>query len=118
MSMKIRCLAVLAALALVLPPLAAAAEAAPSGARAAGAAVEYAELEHEIGAELAIDTTFNTTRRGVLVKYTNPTLTLRLGPEAGSIDLSVPRDTVRRITILKPAPPASTTQGRRGAETN
>ncbi|HEY0178858.1 MAG TPA: hypothetical protein VGC30_04390, partial [Dokdonella sp.] len=112
MSMKIRCLAVLAALALVLPPLAAAAaaEAAPSGARAAGAAVEYAELEHEIGAELAIDTTFNTTRRGVLVKYTNPTLTLRLGPEAGSIDLSVPRDTVRRITILKPAPPASTTQ--------
>ncbi len=115
-----RLVQLLAALALALPCAATLPASKPraDSARPAGETVEYAALEHQVGAELAIDTTFNTTRRGTLVKYTNPTLTLRLAPEAGAIELSVPRDTVRRITILKPAPAAPSTQGSRGAEEN
>lgn len=75
---------------------------------ASGRVVDYAELEHEVGAEIAIETTLNTVRRGTLLKYTNPTLTMRLGPEAGSIELSVPRDMIRRITLVTPAAEAAT----------
>jgi hypothetical protein len=66
--------------------------------------VNYEELEQQVGAEIAVETTLNTVRRGTLIKYTNPTLTLKLGPQTGSIDFSVPRDTVRSITLITPAP--------------
>ncbi len=103
-------------------PLAAAAPAAKAKAAAAepaGRTVEYQELEQQVGAVIAVETNLNTVRRGVLVKYTNPTLTLRLGPEAGSIDLSVPHDSIRRITLITPAPaPGAPPQGSRSAEKN
>lgn len=66
--------------------------------------ISYEELEQQIGAEIAVETTLNTVRRGILIKYTNPTLTLKLGPQMGSIDFSIPRDTVRAITLIKPVP--------------
>jgi hypothetical protein len=69
--------------------------------------VEYKELEHHIGAELAIETTFNTIRHGVLTKYTNPGLKILLGPEAGSIELDVPAETIRSVSIVTPATPAT-----------
>ncbi len=68
-----------------------------------GEAIVYESLEHRIGAQIVIETTLNTVRRGTLVKYTNPTLTLQLGPEAGSIELSVPRETVRSIRVIDSA---------------
>lgn len=77
-------------------------------AKPAEKAIEYKELEHNIGAELAIETTFNTVRRGTLVKYTNPGLTIQLGPEAGSVQLEVPAETIRRVSIVTPAPQAAT----------
>jgi hypothetical protein len=41
-----------------------------------------------------------------LTRYTNVTLSLQLGPEAGSIELSVPRDSIRKIMIeIAPADP-------------
>jgi hypothetical protein len=70
-----------------------------------GEAVAYEALEHHVGAQILVETTLNTVRRGTLVKYTNPALTLRLGEEHGSIDLTVPRDTVRGVRVLSPAPP-------------
>jgi predicted cobalt transporter CbtA len=70
--------------------------------------IAYKELESRIGAELAIETTFNTVRRGTLVRYTNPGLTLRLGPEAGAIELEVPAETIRRVSIVTPAPQTAT----------
>lgn len=79
--------------------------------------IHYEELEQQIGAEIAVETTLNTVRRGILVKYTNPTLILKLGPQAGSIELSVPHDTVRSITLITPAPqPAA--QGSSSAQKN
>ncbi|MEO5622998.1 MAG: hypothetical protein ABJB02_08120 [Dokdonella sp.] len=69
-----------------------------------GEIVAYESLEQQVGAEIAIETTLSTIRRGTLVKFTNPTLTLRLGPEHGSINLSMPRETIRSIRLLVPAP--------------
>ncbi|GAA0703999.1 hypothetical protein [Dokdonella soli] len=79
--------------------------------RPVGEAVAYEALEHHIGAEIAVETTLNTVRRGKLVKYTNPALTLQLGPEAGSIELSVPRETVRSIRLLPSTVPAQPEPG-------
>lgn len=68
--------------------------------------VEYTDLERHVGAQISVQTTNNTVRTGTLLKYTNVTLTMRLGPEAGSIDLTVPRGTVRSVTVtIAPADP-------------
>jgi hypothetical protein len=85
------------------------AKAAPAPASApahpAGKVVDYAELEQHVGDEITVETTLGTLRHGVLVKYTNPALTLQLGPEHGSIELTVPRDTVRNVSVTTPAAP-------------
>ena len=68
--------------------------------------VEYSDLERHVGAQLVVQTTNDTVRSGTLVKYTNVGLTVRLGPEAGSIDLSMPRNTVRKVSVtVAPADP-------------
>lgn len=92
------------ALAAPIPSMAVAppADAAPQ--QSVGEAVAYADLEHRVGDTLLIETIHNTVRRGVLVKYTNPGLTLQLGPEHGAIELSVPRETIRSVRVLDAAP--------------
>ena len=77
----------------------------------AGRVVEYAELEHQLGAVVSVETNLGSVRRGVLIKYTNPALTLQLGPEAGSIQLSVPRESARRLSIVSEAPAATQEAG-------
>ena len=62
--------------------------------------VEYAELEHHLGDTIVVETTLDTVRRGKLVKYTNPGITLQLGPENGSIELDIPRETVRNVSVV------------------
>jgi len=94
-------------------------------AKPVGQPIEYQDLEGKVGAVIVVETNLNTARRGTLIKWTNPTLVLQLGPEAGSIDLSVPRESVRRITLLDPPPaatpaqtPTPTTQGSGSAKKN
>ena len=84
----------------------------------AGEVVAYKDLERYVGAVIVVETTLGTTHRGTLIKYTNPALTMRLGPEAGSIELTVPEETVRRATVVEPATPASSDQGSSSAKTN
>jgi hypothetical protein len=88
----------------------------------AGTPIEYSELEHRVGDHVIVETTLETVRRGTLIKYTNPTLTLQLGPEHGSIELSVPRETVRSLRIIPAATPAAEStprqQGDGSAEKN
>ena len=109
--------AVCGVIAIVTPVLAVQAAAATKAklpaapAPAAGEIVAYESLEQQVGAEIAIETTLNTIRRGTLVKYTNPTLTLQLGLEHGSINLSVPRETIRSIRLLAPSPAAQPQPG-------
>lgn len=71
--------------------------------RSLGHAIEYTDLEQRVGAEIAVETVLGTVRRGTLVKYTNPGLTLQLGPDHGSIELSIPRDTVRSVRLIDAA---------------
>jgi len=47
-----------------------------------------------------VETTLDTVRRGKLVRYTNPGLTLQLGPEDGSIELEIPHETVRNVSVV------------------
>ncbi len=84
-------------------PVAKKSDEAAKPAQPGGTPVEYAELEQQVGAEISVETTLNTVRRGVLTRYTGPALTLKLGPQMGSIDFTVPRETVRTITLITPA---------------
>jgi hypothetical protein len=88
-------------------------------AKPAGQVVEYAELENRVGQTVVIETTFKTTRTGKLLKYTQPTLTLQIGSSDKPMELSVPKETIRTITVLTPAAaePAKDT-GTSGAKKN
>jgi len=67
-----------------------------------GKLVEYTELEQRVGSDLVIETTLGTVRRGKLLKYTNPGITIQLGPEHGSVELSVPRETISNVSVVLP----------------
>ncbi|MEO7935552.1 MAG: hypothetical protein ABIR27_04765, partial [Dokdonella sp.] len=61
--------------------------------------IEYASLVDKIGSTLVIHTTNGTIRRGTLMRYTNVSISLKLGPDNGSIELAVPRATIRKLSI-------------------
>ena len=124
------CFALAAAIVLA-PPLLLAAGPAKTGKSAAAPKaqttlreVDYPDLENKIGQKLVVYTTNNTTRSGTLVRYTNVTLTLQLGPEAGSIELAVPRKGVRKVMVeIGPADPlflneSNPQEGESGAKKN
>src|SRR4051794_8277257 len=69
-------------------------------AKPAGQVVEYPELESRVGQTIMIETTFKTTRTGTLVKYTQPVLTLEIGTQAKPMELSVPKETIKTITVI------------------
>ena len=90
-------------------------------AKPVGQVVEYAELENRVGETVAIDTTFRTTRTGKLVKWTQPTLTVDMGTAEKPMELTVPTETIVKITVVTPpAPPAADTKdtGKSGAKKN
>ncbi|HEY6942098.1 hypothetical protein [Dokdonella sp.] len=100
------------------------AEAKPS--QPVGRLVEYAELEQRVGSEVVVETTLHTVRRGTLTKWSNPALTLQLGPEHGGVELTIPRETIRNVSIVlapaggdapaaEPAKPAATPEQKPGA---
>lgn len=66
----------------------------------AGAEVDYEELRDLTGATIQVETIHRTSRSGVLLRYTIPAITVQLPAEAGGFDLSIPRETVRRVRIL------------------
>ena len=70
------------------------------------------ELEQRVGSDLVVETTLGTVRRGKLLKYTNPGITIQLGPEHGSVELSMPRETISNVSVVLPpaeeaTPPAA-----------
>jgi len=77
-------------------------------AKPAGEVVEYAALESRVGQTVSIETTFRTTRTGKLIEYTQPALTIDMGTEANPMELTVPKETIKTITVLTPpATPAA-----------
>jgi hypothetical protein len=87
-------------------------------AKPAGQVVEYAELENRVGATLAIDTTFRTTRTGRLVKWTQPTLTVDMGTAEKPMELTVPKETIVQITVVTPPAADAKDAGNTGAKKN
>jgi hypothetical protein len=87
-------------------------------AKPAGEVVEYASLENRVGAMLAIDTTFHTTRTGTLVKWTQPTLTLDMGSAGNPMELTVPKETIVKIMLLTPSAEPAKDAGTSGAKKN
>ena len=86
-------------------------------AKPAGEPVEYADLENRVGQTVSIETTYDTTRTGKLIKYTQPALTLDIGSEAHSFELSVPKETIKSIRVIGPAE-ADKDAGTSGAKKN
>lgn len=79
-------------------------------------AVEYTALEDRVGERVVIETTFNTTRSGILRKYTSVVLTIELD---GGIELTVPREGIRRISLAGAAASLETSAaGDAGAQKN
>jgi hypothetical protein len=87
-------------------------------AKPAGEVVEYASLENRVGQTLAIETTFKTTRTGKLIKYTQPALTLDIGKDDQPLEFTVPRETIKTITVLTPAAEPAKDTGTSGAKKN
>jgi hypothetical protein len=84
----------------------------------AGQVVDYAELENRIGQTVSIETTFRTTRTGTLVKWTQPTLTVDMGTAEHPMELSVPKETIVKITVVTPRAADAKDAGKNGAEKN
>jgi hypothetical protein len=83
-----------------------------------GETVEYPALENRVGQEIVIDTTLKTTRRGKLIKYTQPALTLQIGTETHPIELTVPRETIKTIMVVAPTPEPAKDERTSGAKKN
>ncbi len=87
-------------------------------AKPAGQVVEYAELENRVGETVAIDTTFKTTRMGRLVRWTQPTLTVDMGTAEHPLELTVPKETIVKITVVTPPAADAKDTGTSGAKKN
>lgn len=84
----------------------------------AGQVVEYAELENRVGQTVSIETTFRTTRTGKLVKWTQPTLTVDMGTAEKPMELTVPKETIVKITVITPPAADAKDAGTSGAKKN
>jgi hypothetical protein len=85
----------------------------------AGQVVEYADLENRVGQTVSIETTFRTTRTGKLIKWTQPTLTVDMGTAEKPMELTVPKETIVKITVVTPpAADAKDDAGKSGAKKN
>src|SRR5690242_15369463 len=93
-------------------------KAAPEPAKPVGEVVQYEALEQNVGKDIVIETTLKTTRRGTLMKYTQPALTLKLTPDAGGFELTVPRETIKTITVLPQPAVLDKDAGTSGAKKN
>ena len=93
-------------------------KAAPESAKPVGEVVQYEALEQNVGKDIVIETTLKTIRRGTLMKYTQPALTLKVTPDAGGFELTVPRETIKTITVLPPPAVLDKDAGTSGAKKN
>ena len=93
-------------------------KATPEPAKPVGEVVQYEALEQDVGKDVVIETTLKTTRRGTLMKYTHPALTLKLTPDAGGFELTVPRETIKTITVLPQPAVLDKDAGTSGAKKN
>jgi hypothetical protein len=87
-------------------------------------AVDYAQLERNVGQRIVVHTTIGTTRQGVLKRFSKVNITVQLGADNGAIELEIPRNTIREALLeIAPADPLflnekSPYEGKSGAQKN
>jgi hypothetical protein len=84
----------------------------------AGQVIEYDALENRVGETVSIETTFRTTRTGKLVKWTRPALTLDMGSADKPLELTVPKETIVKLTVVTPPAADAKNTGTSGAKKN
>ena len=82
---------------------------APAGAKSGqvevGETVAYDDLRLHVGQRIVVHTKFQTTRTGMLMKFSPVELTLSIDTPEGASELTIPKDTVASVTLLStPAP--------------
>jgi hypothetical protein len=100
------------------PPAAPAGKAKKTEAEPAGEKVSYDDLHLFIGKRLIVHTTFNTTRTGVLTQVTNTQLTLGIDAAGGSIELTMPKNTIASVALAPTAAAAAPQPGTPSAKKN
>ncbi len=92
------------------PPATPAAKAKKADVEAIGNTVPYDELHLHIGEHVIVQTTFKTTRTGVLTQVSNTQLTLGIEASGGSTELTMPKNTIVSVALApsKPAPQPGT----------
>jgi hypothetical protein len=93
--------AVLFALALLAsnPPVHAAGDV-PGAGKMIEQTVEFKDLERYVGQVVKVRTKYNTQRAGTLIKYTSAGILLKLSAREGGIELQVPANNVRSVSVL------------------
>jgi len=76
--------------------------------------ITYADLETQVGKRITVHTTLGTVRSGVLVRYTKTEFDMKLDE---GIDLTVPANSIRSLSIPVP-PPEPPTAGDSSAKKN
>jgi hypothetical protein len=85
---------------------AAPAKAAKADEAPAGDAIPYEELKSHLGERVVVQTRFKSTRTGTLTKVSQFELILSVPTAQGPAELTMPRDTVLRVTLAQtPKPP-------------
>ncbi|HZP68004.1 MAG TPA: hypothetical protein VFB32_16995 [Rudaea sp.] len=86
-----------------------------SAAKPAEQETSFDDLTSHVGDHVTVSTTFGTVRAGILLKRSNYEITLKLDDGA---EFSVPRDTIRKITVRVPAPETQSATGDGSAKKN
>jgi hypothetical protein len=83
------------------------AKAAKTGAQpVAESSIAYEDLREHIGERIAVQTRFKTTRVGTLTKFSKVELTLSIDSPSGASEMTIPKDTVVRVTPAEAPAPA------------
>ncbi len=83
--------------------------------------VPFEELKNRIGQRVIIRTVYKTVRSGVLTAYDNTSLDITTDKAQGGFSLSVPRETVKTVSIMLEQvndDPLFPTAGKPGAKKN
>ena len=68
----------------------------------APAAIPYDELAQHVGERVVVHTTLKSTRVGVVEKVSKIELTLSIPTSSGPAELTLPKNTVARVTAAPP----------------
>lgn len=71
----------------------------------------YEGLAEQIGRQISVSTTHSTVRRGELLAYSRVRIVVRLVPEQGGFELTIPADTIRDIRLLDRSGPENPATG-------